>query len=178
MAYPYLFDHDDSYIVDGGYCRAEDVQLIFKNIKAYSTLDITEIKRRVAEAAVEIDRLLENDYLVPISGDAPALQVLRLINSRLAAAIIHEVYYREGSSNTTIPGEQWRTYAELMLKDIVDGVITFFTAPVRPGGENPQFPPGKGATFNSDDDATANPAKAPLFTRGSRGNLSSLGDLI
>lgn len=178
MAYPYIFQHDNSYIIDGAYCKPEDVQSLFKNIGAFSTLDATEITRRVTDAAVEIDRMIEGTYLTPVAGDAAALTVLRLINSRLAAAVIGEVYFRSSTPNVAPVIAQWRVFAELLIKDILDGVIYFFTAPVRPGGDLPQFPTGAGATFNRDNDADANPESAPLFQRGGRGNLASLGDIM
>lgn len=180
MAYPFLFSgqQDASVVTNGAYCRVEDVQSLFKNIAAFSTLDALEIQRRVADAVVEIDRMIEADYLVPVTNDAPALQMLRIVNSRLAAAVIGEVYFRKDQSAMPPQIAQWRTWSELILKDILDGVIRFYTAPTRANGDLPMFPPGAGATFNPADDADANFVAKPLFQRGGRGNKSSMGDLI
>lgn len=178
--YPFLWtgQPDASNVTNGAYCRAEDVQSLFKNIAAYSTLDVAEFQRRAGDAAVEIDRMIEANYLVPVTNDPAALSILRIINDRLAAAIVGEVYFRKDNQNVPPQVAQWRTWSELMLKDILDGVIRFYTAPTRANGDLPMFPPGAGATFNPADDADANFVAKPLFQRGGRGNKSSLGDLI
>lgn len=178
MPYPYPFQNaaPRSFIVNGGYCTSEDVHSLFKNISGYSTLDSDEITRRIADATVEIDRAIEIAYVTPVTGDANALTVLRLICSRLAAAIIHEVYYV--SEEPAPIQEQWRPWAEVMLKDILDGQIHFFSAAVQNANELPQFPAGAGATMNPDNNQDVVDEQLPIFQRTSRGNLSSLGDLI
>lgn len=132
----------------------------------------TTINTFIQQMAYEIDRVLAPAYVVPVAGDQDALNLLLLINARMTAAELYKIYREaSGGSADMTRGEAFRQWAELVLLDIVNGVIRFMSAPI--GLENPQFPRGAGASFNPDNDMALDPVlqwseAGPIFSRITR----------
>ncbi len=165
MAYPFAT----------GYAQTSDVQFLFKQIASFSSLDATEINRRLTDTLVEIDSTLAPYYVVPVAGDAAATNLLQVIHARLAAAEEYRVYLSGGGSEIPI-AETWRHFAELLLTDIITGNIQFFFAPKN--AEHPRFPRGHGAQINSVHDMDLFPQQRPIFQRIGRGTPGSLGGVM
>lgn len=156
-----------------GYASVADVKRLFVNISSFSSLTDDQISADIADTVAEIDATIAPFYTVPVSGDTPALNLLRVINARLAGA---EAYRRLLiAGNEQLPeAEAWREYAELLLSDIKSGDIQFFSAPT--AAAHPIYPASAALTFESVHDMSADPSQGPIFHRIGRSSVS--GDVM
>lgn len=156
-----------------GYASVADVKRLFVNMTSFTSLTDDQITIDIADTVAEIDATIAPMYAVPVTGDTAALNLLRVINARLAGA---EAYRRLLiASNEQLPeAEAWREYAELLLADIKSGDIQFFSAPVN--AAHPVFPGSKALTFESLHDQDLYPEQAPIFQR--IGRSSPRGDVM
>lgn len=158
-----------------GYCTVADVQYEFPNATLFSKLTMSAIAQEISYAAEEIQEQLALIYQMPYTGtDGGILLRLRQLNAKLATANLLDRYVQDSDEEGSSSAAAVRSWAELVLKDILDGVIQW--APpfgdAVPMSERPTYPLSSGATVAPNPNPTAaqqlnDPLSAnPIFTLG------------
>lgn len=153
-----------------GYCTLADVSFEFPDKSSYTTLTNSTIGQEITYAAGEIQDLLATRYLMPYTGADGGVQLtLRNLNAKLATANIIDRYFQASKPNLSPAAAERRSWVELVLKDILDGVIQwsgtgFGDATTQP--EKPSYPLAKGATIMPDPVLGDEFAQTPIFTMG------------
>ncbi len=107
-----------------GYCTIADVAFEFANATNYTTMDASVKGQEITNAAMELQNMLDHVYQMPYAGsDAGVLLTLRDINAKLACANIIDRYMQGSVPNLSAHAVARRSWAELILKDLLDGAI-------------------------------------------------------
>ncbi|HLZ20723.1 MAG TPA: hypothetical protein VKQ30_01185 [Ktedonobacterales bacterium] len=165
-----------------GYCTIRDVDYEFANIANYKDLwpqpgagssvmanGNSIVAQEITNAGVEMQQMLARIYQMPYTGaDGGILHTLRQINAKLATANLIDRYMQANEPDLSPAAAERRSWAELMLTDIVDGVIQWATpfGDAVPLAEKPIYPLAAGATVLPDPTSSDPFAATAVFTMG------------
>lgn len=152
-----------------GYCTIADTKYEFPNLTdTYTTLDNSSIAQEITYAAQEMQDLLDYAYVMPYTGsNTGILLTLRNMNAKLAAANCIDRYFTASVPNKSEKAAELRSWAELMLHDIIHGVTRwekpFGDATSR--GQLPVYQTSSGASITPSPRANDGSEK-PIFSIG------------
>lgn len=151
-----------------GYCTLDDLAFEFTNTEAYTTLDASAKAQCITQAAQELQDQLNHVYEMPYVGsDEGILLTLRDVNAKLAAANVIDRYFLGSVPNKSEHAAQMRSWAELILHDILHGVIHWETpfgdAVAR--GQLPLYQQSSGASITPSPSASDG-SETPIFSMG------------
>lgn len=108
-----------------GYCTLADVLYEFPNSATQAkNLTPQALGMEISASAQEMQNQLALVYQMPYVGtDGGILQTLRQINVKLATANLIDRIYAGAANKTSPSAAELRAWAELIIKDILDGVV-------------------------------------------------------
>jgi hypothetical protein len=156
-----------------GYCTIADVGFEFPDKSSFTTLQgnagNSVIAQEITYAAQELQEQLALKYQMPYVGaDAGILLRMRELNAKLATSNIIDRYFQADEPNLSPAAAERRSYAELVLTDILDGNIQWAS----PFGdavamaEKPLYPLSAGASIQPDPLFGDQFAQVPIFVMG------------
>ena len=174
-----------------GYCTIKDVEYEFSNIDSFADLwpqpgigagvmtnGNSIVAQEITNAAVELQNALARIYQMPYTGtDGGVQHTLRQINAKLAVANLIDRYLQGHEPDLSPAAAERRSWAELIITDVQDGVIQWATpfGDAIPMSEKPTYPLAAGATIQPDplsvDPFEANPRFSMGRTRFQRDGL-------
>lgn len=134
-----------------GYCTVADVEYEFPNKALFAGLSSSVVGQEITNAAQELQEQLALVYQMPYAGsDGGILLRLRTLNAKLATANILDRYVQDSDEESSSSADAARSWAELVLKDILDGNIQWATpfGDAIPMSERPTYPLSSGATVS------------------------------
>lgn len=152
-----------------GYCTITDVQFEFPDRSSFTTLTNSIVGQEITYAAQEVQEQLALVYQMPYAGtDGGILLRLRDLNAKLATANLIARYFQGSEPNLSPAGDARRQWAEMVLKDILDGVIQWSGqfGDALAQSEKVLYPLSAGATVMPSPDSVDPFAATPVFTMG------------
>lgn len=151
-----------------GYCEIADVMFEFTNADAFTTLTASVVAQEITYAAQEIQDQLDHVYEMPYTGSNEGiLLTLRDVNVKLATANIIDRYFQGSVPNDSSSAASRRSWAELILHDIIHGAIhwEYPFGDAVPRGQLPVYQQSSGASITPNPSAGDASAK-PIFSMG------------
>lgn len=177
-----------------GYCTIKDVLAELSNMDSFTSLwpqpgngdggvmsnGNSIVAQLITATAQELQDQLARIYQMPYAGtDGGILETLRKVNASLAYSELLDRYMKGSEPDESPAAATARSWAELILVDIQDGVIQW--APpfgdAVPMAERPTYPLAAGATILPDPTSLDPYVANPIFTLGQRSRFRRGGVL-
>lgn len=150
-----------------GYATIADTKFEFTNATAFTTLSNSVIAQEITYAAIEFQNLLSRLYTMPYAGaDQGILLTFRMINAKLATAMLIERYFQGNEPDLNPYAKERRDYAESLIEDIING-IHVLSPPIGDAqslGENVAYPRASLATITPNPYFSDPNENSPIFT--------------
>lgn len=147
----------------GGYASVNDVVQLMRNRKGISDkTDDTFIEMLLADTAMELDRALDNYYIMPVTRSQPkAWAYLRRIHKLWALAEWYDYLtpLDEGNGDAAVVFKEKGT---MLLDDLFEGAVILFDAV--PNEERPDWPSSDGMVVSDVLDPLIDIGNVPIFS--------------
>jgi len=150
-----------------GYCTIADVQFEFPNKGSFSTLTNSVVAQEITYAALELQQMLAQWYVMPYTGSSFMVQnTLREINAKLASARIGDRYFSGSEPNMSTAYAAQRAWVELCMTDIDNGRLRLEDpwGDAQPRAMLPVYDLATGATIYPNPSIADATAATPIFT--------------
>lgn len=150
-----------------GYCTIADVTFEFPNAASFSTLTNSAVAQEVTYAALELQQMLAQWYVMPYTGtNFNVVNTLREMNAKLAAARLIDRYFSGSEPNLSAAGAALRAFVEVLVVDIENGKLRFEDpwGDATPRAMLPVYDTAQGATIYPNPSIADSTSATPIFT--------------
>jgi hypothetical protein len=124
------------------------------------------VAQEITYGAQEIQNVLSRLYTMPYTGsDTGILLTFRLLNARLACAMLIERYFQGSEPDLNPYGQERRDWVEAILLDIVNGMLVLSSplGDANPLAEKPIYPTSAAATITPNPYFSSPLENTPIF---------------